>query len=257
MLWALARLGGGRVLPGSREAWDYPFEDDVVRALWRDWVAMIGREPDGIAIYERTHASRAALTMLLCAGRDSVLVRVRRDAGSMLQEQRISAAAQAMRTRSFAVPELAGSGDAAGWYWTGYRAMAVRPHRPRYRLATGAAAEIASLVEAVVPRPEGVPAGWVGAHLDVSPWNLRRAAGRTWLIDWEDAGWAPPGADAVYLDAIVAAMRSDRVRHLASVAAHPEAAAYWADIVRARVSNPAEAHLRDRMLVLLGDSGRS
>lgn len=257
VLWALARLGGGRILPGPHEQWDYPFDAGVVDALRRDWAIAIGREPDGIAVYERTHASRAALTMLLCAGRDSMLVRVRRDPASLAQERRISEAAESLRPRSFRVPQLVGHGEAGGWHWTGYRAMSVRPHRPLYRLPAGAPAEIATLVESVVGRPSDVPDGWVGAHLDVSPWNLRRAARLSFLIDWEDAGWAPPGADAVYLEAIVAAMRSDRVRPLASVAAHPEAARYWDAIVRAREPNPAEAHLRDRMLILLAGAGGS
>lgn len=256
VLWALARLGGGALLPGPRETWDFPLDDAVVGALRREWVAVLGREPDGIAVYERTHASRAALTVLLCAGHDSLLVRVRRNQHELRQERRISEEAQSLGPRTFAVPALAGYGETAGWFWTAYRAMAVRPHRALYRLPSGADAEIATLVGSVVPRPADVPAHWVGAHLDVSPWNLRRAAGRTFLIDWEDAGWAPPGADAVYLEAIVAAMRSDRVRRLRSVETHPEAAAYWTGIVRAREPNPAEAHLRDRMMVLL-EPGRS
>ncbi|MBE7189594.1 hypothetical protein [Jatrophihabitans endophyticus] len=251
VLWALARVCGGRALPGPREAWDYPLDAGVVDELRRQWVAVVGREPDGVAVYQRTQAARAALTVLLCAGRHSVLVRVRRDPTSLLQERRISEAAQALRPRSITVPELAGHGSAAGWHWTAYRAMATRPHRPLYRLPRGATDEIAALVETVVPRPSGAPAGWAGAHLDVSPWNLRRAGGRTVLIDWEDAGWAPPGADAVYLEAIVTAMRTDRVRSLPSVADHPDAAAYWLPIIRAREPNPNEAHLRDRMLVLL------
>ena len=36
-------------------------------------------------------------------------------------------------------------------------------------------------------------------HGDFTPWNLRqRRDGTLILVDWEDAAWAPPGADEVY-----------------------------------------------------------
>jgi aminoglycoside phosphotransferase (APT) family kinase protein len=35
-------------------------------------------------------------------------------------------------------------------------------------------------------------------HGDYVPWNLREDdRGQLWLLDWEDAGWGPPGADLV------------------------------------------------------------
>ena len=40
---------------------------------------------------------------------------------------------------------------------------------------------------------------WEPMHGDFTPWNLRTKRNQSlFLIDWEDAGWAPPGADEVY-----------------------------------------------------------
>lgn len=253
VLWALTRVGGARALPGEREDWDVPLDPATAETLMRDWSRLIGRAPDGVALYRRLQASRAVLTLLLCAGRDSLLVRVRRDVGALLLERRISELA-AGSLGALRVPTLAGHGEVDGWHWSAFRAIATRPHRPVYHLPRGAVAEIASLVEAAVPRPAGTPADWAAAHLDVSPWNLRHAHGQTWLIDWEDAGWAPPGADVVYLAATVAAMGARRARPLAEVAAFPEAAAYWSAIVESRDVTAGETRLRERMLAVLAST---
>ena len=46
--------------------------------------------------------------------------------------------------------------------------------------------------------PVGCPAHWRPAHGDMTFWNIRRdSRGRTALIDWEEAAWAPPHADLV------------------------------------------------------------
>jgi thiamine kinase-like enzyme len=60
-------------------------------------------------------------------------------------------------------------------------------------------AEDASLaLEGVLPRTDGIPAHWRPMHGDYVPWNLREdTRGRLWLLDWEDAAWAPPLSDLV------------------------------------------------------------
>ena len=213
-----------------------------------EWSRIVGRRPDGMALYHRLQASRAALTLLLCAGRNSLLVRVRRDGDSLLTERRISELAAERDLHGLRVPTLAGFGEIDGWHWTAFTIMATRPHRPVYRLPDGAAAEVGSLVEAIVPRPAGIPGHWAAAHLDMTPWNLRRGSRQTWLIDWEDAGWAPPGADEIYLGAVVAAIRPGRVRPLPRTEQTEESLAYWADIVRARTVEAVESTLNERLL---------
>ena len=133
----------------------------------------------------------------------------------------------------------------------GLRGISPWPHAPRYRLDDAALAEISTLVEATVPRPAGVPDHWRGAHRDLAPWNLRRGRGTTWLIDWEDAGIAPPHADAVYLRAVATALRPGPVRPMRLRGEEEEAGEYWARIVTERELSPSEQRLRQRLLKLL------
>lgn len=60
-------------------------------------------------------------------------------------------------------------------------------------------AEDASVaLESVLRRTEGTPPHWRPMHGDYVPWNLREdSRGQLWLLDWEDAGWAPPLSDFV------------------------------------------------------------
>lgn len=227
LLWLATMTAGAWILPGPRESWSPTTEQAALGELSLQWEKVVGRAVDAYAIYERPQAHRAALTMILCAGRKSVLVRVRSNPDELRQECLISAAAQQRQAASFGVPRMLGRGEAAGWHWIAYEAMATRPHRPARALQAVGYSEISTLVEAVVERPAHVSDHWRGAHRDLTPWNLRRSRGRTWLIDWEDAGWAPPEADRVYSRAIRAATRRGAVRALDLTPAEHEAAEYW------------------------------
>jgi hypothetical protein len=110
---------------------------------------------------------------------------------------------------------------------------------------------VTGLVEAVVDRPAGTPGHWRGGHGDLTPWNLRHSGTGTWLIDWEDAGWLPPGSDEVYFAAVVAALRGGPVRTLDIATEHPEAAERWSAVVAARAAD-SDPRLRERLLMLLG-----
>jgi hypothetical protein len=247
-LWCLALASRGRVLPGSREQWSPPMPDDTYLDLWDAWAALIGRVPDAIAVYHRPQAERTGLTLLLCAGRSSALVRVRQDPGSLTLEREISTAAEAARPAAFRVPRLLGAGEVDGWSWVGYELIARRPHRPVRRTVPGLTDQISALVESVVPRPAGVPPHWRGSHGDLTPWNLRRSHTGTWLIDWEDACWAPPGADEVYFRATAAALGRRTVSAMAVPDEHVEALEYWAEDVRRR---PRDDDLKRRLLTQL------
>ena len=62
-------------------------------------------------------------------------------------------------------------------------------------------------------------------HGDLTPWNIRTVGGEQWLIDWEDAQWAPPGADAAYFDLTRRALTGRKLQ-----LEHPEAALeFWRD----------------------------
>ena len=184
-----------------------------------------------------------------------MLVRIRRDPAALERERAISAAASARGTRRFRVPRLIGSGQIDGWHWVGYEAMSPRPHAPSYRLDNEGCAEISALVEATIPRAAGVPDHWRGAHGDLTPWNLRHGRGTTWLIDWEDAGMAPPHADAIYLRAVARALRPGPARPMRLRPEEREAGAYWSAIVAQREASPPEQRLRQRLLRILDAGG--
>ena len=251
LLWLAAMTAGAWILPGPRESWTPAINHAALGELSFQWEQILGRPVDAYAIYERPQTHRAALTMILCAGRKSLLVRVRSNPDELRQECLISAAAQQRQTALFEVPRVVGQGGAAGWHWNAYETMATRPHRPARALQASGHSQISTLVEAVVERPAHVADHWRGAHRDLTPWNLRRSRGRTWLIDWEDAGWAPPEADRVYSRAIRAATRRGAVFALDLTAAEHEAADYWAVELDRRPTEPGQT-LNNRLKLALG-----
>lgn len=249
-VWTAVRLAGTRVLPGPREQWAPAIDPDEFAELRRAWEELAGGRSDGLAVYERLQPDRAALTLMVCAGARSLLVRVRTDPSELDLERRLSAAANRDGPLSFRVPRLAGSGVVGQWHWVAYAAMGRRPHRPVRTCPDELPAQVSTLVESVIERPAGVPAHWRGAHADLTPWNLRRGGRSTWLIDWEDAGWAPPGADALYYRSIVAALKPPS-GPLVLREQEQEAADYWAAIIERRPIAATEEQLRSRLLELL------
>ena len=245
---ALALVSRGRLIPGARTRWEVPVDGEYWRDMWRQWTATVRPPITGIAVYERAQQSRSGLTLMLCAGRDSVLIRVRPEPLQFDLEQDVSDAADDHGPATFRVPRIVARGQAGPWHWIAHEAMATRPHLPATRVSDQLCAEVSTVVEAVVPRPAGTPAHWRGAHGDLTPWNLRRVGRQLWLIDWEDACWAPPGADAVYFTATRAALHGERPTWRAE---QVEAVRYWADVVAARSAERAELRMRNRLLAAL------
>lgn len=246
VLWAGARVTAGRTVRGQRRRWSTSVDDGVLDGLWRELQRIAGSHGDGMAIYRRLQADRPALTFVFCAGQRSLLVRVRDHPPDLQFERALSTAAPT----AFRVPRLLGAGVIDGWHWSAQRMFAIRPHRPVRHPSMTLFAEITALVEAALPRPGSTPSHWQGCHGDLTPWNLRRAGGVDWLIDWEDAGYAPPGADQVYFQAVRAAVGGRRLRAVADD--HPEARAYWLDMLGRRRAAPVEDRLARRLRAALG-----
>jgi len=249
-LWAAARVAGARALPGPREAWTPPVSEDVLTGVWAEVADLTGGRATSLAVYERRQSARAALTLFACAGRRSLLVRVRASAAELALERTVAESAREHPPTSFRVPFVAGGGVVDGWHWVAYETIATRPHAPVRSPAPELFDDVSALVERVVERPADVPDHWRGAHGDLTAWNLRRTDLGRWLIDWEDAGWAPPGTDRVYWSVVDQSLRRRPTRPPA-VDRYPEAAAHWRRIVEARAADDDPA-LYERLLQLLG-----
>lgn len=252
-LWALSFVGGSRVIPGQRQPWNPPMGVERFDELWSTWCDLVDGPVAGFAAYVRAQPTRTGTALMLCAGPKSLFVRVQQDAAGLDLERRVSAAAQ-HGTRSFRVPAVRGEGTLDGWHWLAYESLSTRPHtplRPSAKALTTLTEEVSALVETVLPRPDGVPAHWRGSHGDLTPWNLRRVGSSAFLIDWEDARWAPPGADSVYYAAARSALRARPARRIRVEQRYDEARRYWHDIVSSRQAVRVEGSLRDQLLEAL------
>ncbi|WP_285705998.1 phosphotransferase [Microtetraspora sp. NBRC 16547] len=264
MLFAVTRVAGPWVLPGRRRQWRPPVAEDAWAAI-SEQVAEVAGPVDGMAGYIRPQASRAggAALLLLRAGRPVGFLKVREAPVELARE---AAALAAFATDGatggdtdratggatggdigFRVPEVLGTGSAEGFHWLLLSPMEPVPARPARNIAVARLSELISarLAERLV-RPAGVPAHWRPMHGDLTPWNLRLT--RTpvpWLIDWEDAGYAPPHADETYF----AATRRAVYGGPPPARVYGEAAAYWLDRVRRRTADDAE--LTRRLLEIL------
>lgn len=244
MYTAVAVLGP-RVLPGSRQVWSPPMGDGAWRAIYRDLDAVVGRF-DHVAVYEQPQPGRTGFGLLLFAdGRARAFVKMRAGGRSLHRELSVLEALAQPPPSAFAVPVPIGAGEHGGWAWLALRPLPTRPHAPAKRVAIDPlVAELQDRLTGVLAVPPGgVAAHWRPAHGDLTAWNLRQAAGMRWLIDWEEACWAPPDADAAYYRATSALMRRRPTRAGAS----HEAVDFWL----ARIAARADEDPDDAMNALL------
>lgn len=191
-------VGGSAVLPGGRLDWQAPMPAEQWADLLDTWRRQLGNF-ERFALIVRRQRSRSGFALLLLrAGEPVAFVKVREDAAPLLREERALALLRDRPVPLVNVPTPVATGTSGDLTWLATSPMTARPHRPEPHAPV--AALIAQVQDrlAALPRPPGVPAHWEPMHGDLAPWNLRRAADRRWLLDWEDAGYGPPGADALY-----------------------------------------------------------
>jgi hypothetical protein len=86
-------------------------------------------------------------------------------------------------------------------------------------------------------------------HGDFAPWNLRQLHRNSLvLVDWEDAGWAPPGADEVFYHATQAALR----HRVAERCATDEAVQFWRERLPTKSENARDHQLIQALREILG-----
>jgi hypothetical protein len=245
---AAVRLFGARALPGAAVTWQPPAPPDVWEALCDEWRRDLGAF-DTLATYHRVN-SRAGVAMLLISnGRPVAFVKLRGDDASRLErEGQAARAVWAFQPRTFVIPQPLTSGAIQEWHYLAVSALPSQPHLPATNPPLEEIVEeIASALESL-PRASDTPAHWRGMHGDFTPWNLRQIASTRYLIDWEDASFAPPGADRVLYEATDAALK----RGVTPPRLPVEAVEYWMRRVEQRpAGSDREKRLRDSLMAAL------
>jgi len=251
--WRVVGVLGPWALPGRTGDWSPPMDDETWSALGTAWAGS-GISFDGLVVHERLQASRTGFTlMLLKAGDPVAFAKLRDGDGTTIEtEFRALDAMSAYGPRTFSVPSPLAVGEVMGWHYVLTTAFVPQLHRvPKAPRLDAITDEIRQGLDAL-ERSATVDEGWEPMHGDFTPWNLRqRLDGTLFLVDWEDAGWGPPGADQVMYRATVAQL----ARQQATLGtASPEARRFWSDRLRLRSMNAAsdrDAALREELLRLL------
>jgi len=204
---ALVAIFGPASLPGRSFPW-VPMSETEWLELSDVWRRELGAFDD-VAGFCRLQASRTGLAFLLLhRGSPVAFVKVRYgDCLSLSNERSALQAVWGSRPRAFQVPEPFRFGAASGWCYLACAPLPTGLHRPPRNPPVAAILEEVDAALAALPRPAETPGHWRPMHGDFAPWNLRQLRGDSLvLVDWERAGWAPPGADEVFYRATWAAL---------------------------------------------------
>ena len=203
LLYLGVRVLGSGAIPGRRESWTDPVDEPVWEELLETWHELFGSW-DSIALYHRPQIGRVGFSgLLLDRGRGVAFIRVSPTPDRIEREFAAMEGICSAGPSSFRVARPRAWGITQSWGWLAtesvpnYPLGALRSEARRH----GVTNEIGTILSAVLERPADVPAHWVPGHGDFAPWNVRtELSGRVWVIDWEDASYAPPGADRLYSD---------------------------------------------------------
>jgi N-acetylglucosaminyldiphosphoundecaprenol N-acetyl-beta-D-mannosaminyltransferase len=248
---AIVRLAGPRALPGAITSWTPPLPAEAWARLEAAWRSAIGPW-DGLAVLGRAQSERDGVALLLLRlGQPVAFVKLRRDAGPLDRERAALDLVRDAMPRSFRAPQVRAHGTEEGWSWLATSTLRPglhrRPDRPGLEVITR---EVETAL-ARLPRPAETPAGWRPMHGDFTPWNLRRAGEELWLLDWEGAGWGPPGADLVLYAAAEAAL-TGRLSGDAPAPESADAVAYWRSRVMEQKRDGRDRRLAARLAAALG-----
>lgn len=247
LTWSAVRLFGPRMLPGRRVNWQAPFSQDTWSQLVADWQSALGKF-ESVAIYSRPQESRAGCSFLLVGDSQPLaFVKVRPNAAELEVEHQVLTQLHSVAAKSFHVPDPVGAGEVDGWHWLALRPLPPHPHRPNRAVdPTSLGKEVRDLLRDVLQPDPTVPPHWTPMHGDMTPWNLRRVGTSTWLVDWEDAGWAPPDADEVYYEAVSSTLYGSK-----PVTHSGETVDFWLRRVGARSPGDDDAPMNATLLRVL------
>jgi hypothetical protein len=247
---ACVAILGPRALPGRSFPW-VPMREIEWLELSDAWRRELG-EFDDVAGYSQLQPSRTGLALLLLhRGSPIAFVKLRQDdRESLANERRALEAVWGYRPRAFRVPEPLLSGSVCDWHYLASAPLPPRLHRPPRNPPLKAILEEVETALADLPRPVEAPDHWRPMHGDFTPGNLRQLSGESLpvLVDWEDAGWAPPGADEVFYRANRAALQHRPVH----CGATREAVQFWQERVLAEPESARDDRLTQSIREILG-----
>ncbi len=203
---AVAVFGPG-ALPGRAFAWT-----PVGGPEWPALAEVLERELgsfDEVAGYDRLQVTRRGVAVLLLRdGAPLAFVKLGRgDDADLSNETRAMQAVWHHRPRSFLAPQPLAAGSTGPWHYLASAPLPPGLHGPARRPPLADVLADIDTALGSLPRSSETPAHWRPMHGDFAPWNLRTlAGGGLALIDWEAAGWGPPGADRVFYEATSAAL---------------------------------------------------
>jgi len=207
MAWRATSLLGPRALPGRSSPWTPPMDEAVWRALTRQWRWEIG-DFDAVAVSSRAGERAELRLLLLQGGEPGAMVKVAPSAVSGLPREEV---ALQLLTRSrpygFTIPRVVASGEVGGWRFLLTRPLPARIHRMTSSPPLGRIVGEIHIGLSALPRPTGMPNHWHPMHGELAPWTVRELPdGDVIVLDWEKAGWGPPGADEVFYRAALSAL---------------------------------------------------
>jgi hypothetical protein len=234
-----------------------PIPEEVWTALSEEWMAVVGGF-DTIAAYRPRQRSRSGHGILLIRdGAPQAFVKLRTGATADLTgEHEALARVSTVGVSGFRCPRPLRLGRYDEW---GYLAMSALPPvlgRVPADPPLGALTEEISNALGDLPGGETVPGHWRPMHGDFTPWNLRSSpGGQLTLVDWEEVGWGPPGADEVLYRAVSGALARRPVTGLAGAV---EAVDFWTERVADRLAagGDEDRAFGQRLLEVLGGARR-
>jgi len=252
--WQIVGVFGAHATPGRATEWRPPVPDRVWADLTDAWSDEVGPF-DGLAVYERPQASRSGFAVLLLkAGDPQAFVRLRQNGEALLaNEWRALDAIYRSNPTLFVVPQPLARGNLGGWRFLMTTALSSGLHRMPDQPPLSRILEDVRRGLSALQRPTGIPDTWEPMHGDFTPWNLRQCSdGSLFLIDWEDAGWAPAGSDEVLYRAVEAVFSGTVPKGDLPV----DAVRFWRERLSTRVENGKEAgdtdwRLSSRLLTVL------
>lgn len=245
-MWTLVRLAGPRALPGRSFEWTPPLEPDDWQQLLDVMTSTVGPF-DAHTVYERRRGREGLLMLLMNRGRPIGFLKARLGSDDEITRERLALEAlEATPPRLFEAPRVLGGGTIDSWHFVITTAMPSGIHSMLDGPPPSAIHDEIEAALSTIPKPDGTAEHWRPFHGDFTPWNLRRfKTGRPWLFDWEECGWAPPGADAVFYRASAFAIG----RPVDDTPfADDEVSSFWREWVQQRSAANAAAGLEERPL---------